>query len=140
AVLRGQPNRLGRRVPLGLLRPRRAAAGTGTGQAATRGQAAAPAGRAMAAAVGGGEGQADAALVTGADRPVAAPELPRPAGAVGVTRNDLPGDLLPGPRRHASGSGPPGRVAQWADRPQTPVPAGPGRAQPQTVGAGVSHL
>src|SRR5690606_6771311 len=39
-----------------------------------------------------------------------------------------------------SGAGPPGRVAQWSARPQTPVPAGPGRAQPQTVGAGVSHL
>ncbi len=46
-----------------------------------------------------------------ADRPVAARGVSRPAGAVGVPRDDLPGDLLPGPRRDAHRAGPAGRAA-----------------------------
>src|SRR5439155_8445761 len=93
-----------------------------------------------ATAVAGDPEAADAAVVAGADRPVATVDLSRLPGAMGVARDDLPGDLLPGPRRVAAGPRPAGRAAVGAGETAPAVAGRRGQPQPPAVGSRSAHL
>src|SRR5215213_3322700 len=81
------------RRPPPLSGPGRRRRGVPAGPAAQAGQAGLG-----AAAAGGGGGQAGPALVTGADRRVAAAGLPSGSGDAGVARDHLPVAVRPEPR------------------------------------------